>query len=275
MATLKRGDSGDGVKAVQRGLDKLGSLLIVDGDFGPATEAAVVDARIALQAPGPPEADDALQNVLAGIPDPSPELTSPGVTFIGREEVAGPAEYRRMYSRPIWPSKTSGITIGIGYDLNWVSKGQLAADWGDTLSPGTLDLLAALVGVKGTQKRLDSVTDITIPLTDAVRVFLKRMLPVHIKKTRTAYPTLDDLPAPRRTALISLVFNRGNDLSGDRRREMKTIRELIAAGDPEPVADQLDAMTRLWDPATEGGLIKRRQREAILWRSGFEALQLA
>lgn len=275
MATLKRGDSGDGVKAVQRGLDKLGSLLIVDGDFGPSTEAAVVDARIALQAPGPPEADDALQNVLASIPDPSLELTSPGVTFIGREEIAGPGEYRRKYSRPVWPSKTSGITIGIGYDLNWVSKGRFAADWGDTLPPGTFDLLAALVGVNGTQKRLDSVADITIPLTDAVGVFLKRMLPVHIKKTRTAYPTLDDLPAPRRTALISLVFNRGNDLGGDRRREMKTIRDLIAAGDPQPVADQLDAMTRLWDPATEGGLIRRRQREAVLWRSGFEALQLA
>src|SRR5438445_144275 len=106
MVTLKRGDSGDGVKAVQRDLNKLGSLLVVDGDFGPTTEAAVVDARTALGTPGPPEADDPLQTALADIPDPSPALTSPGITFIGREEVAGPAEYRRKYSHPIWPSKT-------------------------------------------------------------------------------------------------------------------------------------------------------------------------
>jgi hypothetical protein len=56
---------------------------------------------------------------------------------------------------------------------------------------------------------------------------------------------------------------------------MKEIRRLLEAGDPEPVADQLDAMVRLWDPATEGGVIKRRRREATLWRSGFPALQLA
>ncbi len=276
MSTLRRGDNGDPVKGLQRGLNKLGSLLVVDGDFGPSTEAAVVDARVALGAPGPAEADDPLQAALVGLPDPSPELTSPGVSFIGREEVAGPAEYRRQYSHPIWPTKPSGITIGIGYDLIAVSKSKLAADWGDVLDQDAFDRLALLVGVAGTAKRLASVADIEIPLPSAVPVFLKRMLPDHIKKTRTAYPSLDTLPAARRSALISLVFNRGNDLKGDRRREMKTIRDLLAAGgDLSPVADQLDAMTRLWNPATEGGLIKRRHREAVLWRSGFEALQLA
>jgi GH24 family phage-related lysozyme (muramidase) len=275
VTNLKRGDSGGGVKALQRGLNKLGSLLIVDGDFGPTTEAAVVDARIALGNPGPSEADDALQTVLANFPDPSPEVSSPGVTFIGREEVAGPAEYRRKYSRPAWPTKASGITIGIGYDLSAVLKGRFTTDWGDILSEEAFDRLALFVGVKGTQNRLDSVADIVVPLTSAVPVFVQRMLPEHIKKTRRAYPTLDNLPAPRRAALISLVFNRGNDLSGDRRREMKKIRDLLAAGLLEPVSDQFDAMTRLWNPTIEGGLIKRRQREAILWRSGFEALQLA
>ena len=275
MPTLRRGDSGSTVKTVQRDLNKLGSLLVVDGDFGPSTEAAVVDASAALAQPGPPEADDALQAALTALADPSPDLTAPGVTFIGREEVAGPTEYRNLYSHPKWPSRASGITIGIGYDLSAVSKKAFAADWKGVLAANAFNRLALLVGVTGTQKRLESVADVAIPLTSAVPVFLTRMLPEHVRRTRAIYPTLDTLPPPRRTALISLVFNRGTDLRGDRRREMKKIQDLLAAGNLTPVADQFDAMARLWDTATEGGLIKRRHREAILWRSGFEALQLA
>jgi hypothetical protein len=102
------------------------------------------------------------------------------------------------------------------------------------------------------------------------------MMPKHVGATRTAYPTLDTLPPARRTALISLVFNRGPDLEGgDRRAEMKRIRELLASGDVDAVAGQFEAMTRLWDPATERGVIERRRKEAILWRLGFPALQLA
>jgi len=86
---------------------------------------------------------------------------------------------------------------------------------------------------------------------------------------------LDNLPPARRTALISLVFNRGGDLEGDRRREMKRIRELLTAGDFDAVAAEFEAMVRLWDPVKEGGVIEPRRREAVLWRAGFVALQLA
>ena len=55
---------------------------------------------------------------------------------------------------------------------------------------------------------------------------------------------------------------------------MREIQRLLAAGRVEDVADQIDAMVRLWDPATAAGLITRRRREAILWRAGFAALQL-
>jgi hypothetical protein len=274
MHTLKRGDTGEPVKAAQRDLNKLGSLLVIDGDFGPMTEAAVAEARSALEIPGPAEVDDVLQGELANVPEPSAELTTPGVTFIGRQEVSGPAEYRRKYSHPIWPTRRSGITIGIGYDLKAVTARQLK-DWDDSLAVDAVERLALVVGVTGTQKRLDSVQDVVIPLPAAIMVFLKRMIPEHVTRTRAIYPTLTSLSAPRPTSLISLVFNRGNDLEGDRHREMKRIRDLLVAEDPDPVADELDAMTRLWDPATEGGVIARRRREAILWRSGFEALQLA
>ncbi len=263
------------VQGLQRGLNKLGLLLLVDGDFGAGTEAAVADARVALNRPGPPQADDGLLEALAQLPEPSAELTAAGVSFIGREEVSSPAEYRKSYRFPTWPTENSGITIGIGYDLAFPSAAQLRADWGAVLPGATIDRLISVLGGPGSQARLAQVKDVDVPLPAAISVFLRRMLPQHIASTRTAYPTLDALPPPRRTALISLVFNRGGTLGDDdRRREMKRIRELLAADDLDAVAEQLEGMVRLWDPAKERGVIERRRREATLWRGGFAALQL-
>ncbi len=263
------------MKELQRQLNRVGSLLLVDGDFGSGTEAAVVDARMVLKLPPSPEADDRLLSALAAVPEPSAELTAPGVAFIGREEVSSPAQYRRRYVHPVWPTANSGITIGIGYDLKFANRAKLDLDWGEVLPPDVLARLAAVSGTAGSAALLQQVADVTVPLLDAVRVFLERMMPEHVTNTRSIYPSLDGLPPARRSALISLVFNRGNDLGGPRRLEMKRIAELLAADQLDPVADQLESMTRLWDPATEGGVIDRRRREATLWRQGFEALQLA
>lgn len=271
---LKRGDSGDVVKNLQRALNKLGSLLLVDGDFGSGTEAAVADARVALGRPGPPQADDDLQNALAGLPELSPELTAPGITFIGREEVESPIEYRQRFRHPVWPTTNSGITIGIGYDLQFANEEKLRADWSDVLPADTIARFVAVLGHPGSDDLLASVADVDVPLPVAITVFLKRMMPDHVAKTRVAYSELDNLPPARRTALISLVFNRGNSLEGDRRREMKRIQELLDSGDFDAVPGQFEAMRRLWDPVKERGLIERRQREATLWRDGFAALQL-
>jgi len=275
IMTLKRGDKGESVRELQRRLNRLGSLLLVDGNFGSSTEIAVVDARRTLRFPAGQEADDDLLEALAQVPEPSAELTAPGVTFVAREEVSSPSEYRRRYKNPVWPTPNSGITIGIGYDLKFVGRAKLNADWGEILPPDVIDRLAAVSGVPGSKERLAQVDDIEVPLLGAVRVFLDRMMPEHVGHTRSAYPELDSLPPHRRTALISLVFNRGKALEGERRREMKRIAELLAAGDLEPVALQLEAMTRLWDPVTAGGVIERRRREARLWRDGFQALLLA
>ncbi len=56
---------------------------------------------------------------------------------------------------------------------------------------------------------------------------------------------------------------------------MRQIQDLLATGNAEGVAEQLDLMSRLWDPDKLPGLIQRRHDEAQLWRSGFEALRLA
>jgi hypothetical protein len=272
---LVRGDSGQRVMELQRSLNKIGSLLRIDGDFGPVTEAAVRDARVALSMPGAPEADDVLEAALAALTEPSEDIGAAGVTFIAREEVSGPQDYRRLYSHPIWPTPSSGITIGIGYDLSAVTQNQFAADWGSSLPPEDLTVLSAVVGLAGTKKRLERVAHVTIGLPLAMQVFLRRMLPDHVPKARQVFPFFDALERPRRTALVSLIFNRGPRMTGPDRVEMRNIRDLLHAGRHDAVADQFDAMVRLWNPKVELGVIARRHHEGTLWRSGFEALQLA
>lgn len=278
---LKLRDHGDAVKALQRGLNKVGSLLLIDGDFGPGTRDAVVDARVALNLPGGPEADDAFQSAVAATPDPFPSLTAAGVTFIAREEVSSADLYRRLYCRPIWPGGESGITIGIGYDLRFVDATAFKADWGAHLPSEALLALAPALGTPGSSALLARVRDaVEAPLAAAMAVLVRRSLPTYIARARGPYPQIDQLPPARQAALASLVYNRGaglqdsQPLAQQNRREMREIQRLLAAGRLEEVADQIDAMVRLWDPEKAAGLIKRRRREATLWRAGFAALQL-
>jgi len=273
---LKPGQSGEAVKMLQRGLNNLGSILLVDGDFGPATRDAVLDVRVVLDMPGGAEADDALQEAVASVPDPFLPLSAAGVTFIARAEVSGPREYRRKYQNPLWPSLESGITIGIGYDLQFVNDDQLRMDWGDHVSLAVITLLSQALGQRGSADQLASVSTVEIPLPAAMSVFMLRSLPRFLGQTRSIYPQIDELQPARRTALVSLVYNRGprlidKDLVRQERREMRVIRDLLAAADFEPIAEQFESMARLFDLS---GLIKRRQDEAKLWRSGFAALQL-
>ncbi len=275
---LTTGSPRELVKGLQRGLNKVGSILLVDGDFGPATHDAVADARVALGLPGLPDADDLFQDRLADVPDPFPRLTAAGVTFIARAEISGPREYRQRFKNPVWPSPQSGITIGIGYDLQEVRLEQFDADWSDRLPRASLDLLGNVVGVVGSRDRLAGVQDVEVPLLDAITVFLTRTLPEFDEQTRQVFPRVPELPPARRTALVSLVYNRGPSLR-DRnkntqdRREMRTIKELLGGGDFEAASEQFDSMARLWEGRLPG-LVKRRHDEARLWRSGFAALQL-
>jgi hypothetical protein len=276
---LRRGDAGEAVKVLQRGLNKVGSLLLVDGRFGSAVGCAIADARTFLHTPGAAEADDALQQMLAVVPDPFPPLTCAGVTFIARAEVACGDQYRRRYCHPTWPSAKSGITIGIGYDLQFVDGIQFRADWDTYLPDLTVEQLVDACGGVGSKNRLTKVTDAIVPLPAAMSVFTTSTLPRFLAQTRSAYPSLESLTPARRTALVSLVYDRGPRLS-DRdqvrqdRREMRAIRDLLAAGDQEAVADQFDDMARLWSPAELPDLIERRHNEARLWRSGFAPLLL-
>ncbi len=276
---LRRGDAGDTVKALQRGLNKLGAMLLVDGRFENGTVDAVSDAWSVLKRTGPPQADDSFVSAVAEAPDPFPPATAAGLTFIARQEVTSASAYRQKYQKPCWPSAQSGITIGIGYDCQFVSPDQFRQDWSEWLPDDAIERLLTILGRVGSREGLAALDSVSVPLNAAVTVFAKRSLQQCLASTRGIYPQVDRLSPPRKTALLSLVYNRGARLTDkdprrEERREMRTIQDLLNEGRDDEVAAQFESMTRLWDGAGLAGLVQRRKAEATLWRMGFTALQL-
>jgi GH24 family phage-related lysozyme (muramidase) len=182
-------------------------------------------------------------------------------------------DFEGMDSPPGWPGGSSGVTIGIGYDLGYVTVDQFESDWGGYLSISQIESLRIVVGLKGikAKNKVANFSDIKIKRADAEKVFLERTIPLTQLKTEHAFPVIDDLPADAQGALVSLVYNRGASMvdnsSQDRRREMRAIRDAVAVKDLKEIATQLRLMKRLWVGKNLGGLLKRRDAEADLVES--------
>jgi GH24 family phage-related lysozyme (muramidase) len=171
-----------------------------------------------------------------------------------------------------WPKGSSGITIGIGYDLGFVTEDQFEEDWSPFLSGDEIGRLKNVIGLSGDEaaQRASEFGDIRIKRPDAEQVFKERTLPLYSQRTEDAFPGLDQLPAAVQGALVSLVFNRGAGMTGDSRREMRAVRDAVAAGDLQEIANQIRAMKRLWEGKGLGGLLKRRDAEADLVESAID-----
>ena len=172
-----------------------------------------------------------------------------------------------------WPGGQSGITIGIGYDLGYVTVDQFESDWGEVLDANTCTKLQSCIGLRGSnaKARAGALSNIHIDRTEAEKVFEEQTLPMCMQRTEQAFPGVDDLPADAQGALVSLVYNRGASMIDnspeDRRREMRAICNAVARGDLQEIADQLRAMKRLWIGKNLAGLIARREAEAKLVES--------
>ncbi len=261
---LRRPAEGPDVERLQSLLNRVGALLKVDGDFGPGTERAVKEAQglAGHQASG--VADAALWTWLEAQPEPSPVMPVEAVTFLVAEEVGSRAFYDSHAAFPHFPGVSSGVTLGIGYDLRFHEAAELERDWGAVLGPEALAKLKGHVGKKGSKDAVDALKAIRIPFPSAWRVFTRASLPKYVDKTRNAFPGFDALPPLARGALVSLVYNRGAGMDGDKRREMRAIRDHIAGGRFDAVPAEFESMKRLWP--TNAGLKARRDKEAALWR---------
>ncbi len=279
---LKRGDKGEDVFRLQSFLNRVGAMLIADGEFGPATDRGVRYAQDFANQPVTGIADFSLWSWLESRPEPFPRLETNGVAFIAEEETGGLAFYHAHTQWPHYPGEASGITIGVGYDLRWNSKEDFRATWGECLSDIALAELSKDIGKRGTKARVRELRQIgvEVPFKTAWPVFIEKTLSRFYSDSKAIYPSLDRLPGLCRSVLVSIVFNRGNDLKGNRRKEMRTIQTILARADQAgfskaqiknilaEVEDQIVSMKRLWNPSS--GVFKRRQAEANLWRSGLE-----
>jgi len=164
-------------------------------------------------------------------------ISRKSIELIIKHEVGGRAVYEKRYQKPIWAGGDSGCTIGLGYDIGYVTEKQFFSDW-DGLNLNFLNALRKVVGIKG-----ESV---------------KSMMRGEILQVRIPYNFAT------RGALVSMIYNRGNKLDGDRRKEMRAIVELVAKADYEGIADQIERSKRLWENVGLDGLVKRREEEADL-----------
>jgi hypothetical protein len=198
-------------------------------------------------------------------------LSKKSLELILEFEVGGGENYyNKFLKNPAWPEGQSGVTIGVGYDLGYVNKTEFSEDWKD-LPKETFDRLYKVVGIKGYNAKnlIRGLKDITIPWELSLQVFTNKTVTKFWNLTRDTFPNFDKMPEDAKGGLVSLVFNRGSALEGDRRREMKLIRDgmrITNTFDQKAlsfIANQIRSMKRIWiGGSIEKGMSRRREAEA-------------
>jgi hypothetical protein len=200
-------------------------------------------------------------------------LSKKSLDLILEFEVGGGENYyNKFLKNPAWPEGQSGVTIGVGYDLGYVNKAEFSEDWKD-LPKDIFDRLYKVVGIKGYNAKnlIRGLKDISIPWELSLQVFNNKTVTKFYNLTKNTFPNFDNLPEDAKGGLVSLVFNRGNALEGDRRREMKLIRDgmkITNTFDQKAlsfIANQIRNMKRIWiGGSIEKGMSRRRDAEAKL-----------
>ena len=189
-------------------------------------------------------------------------------------EVSSKTVYeRKHYDRPTYPGGSSGVTIGIGYDLGYVSPELFVADWGDLIADK--DVLRRLSGTctqtgKAAEEFIPELQDIQVNWDIAQREF-GREIKKYVALTLSQLPNFAALSENRRGALVSLVYNRGPSFDvpakgpqPDRYAEMRNIKSHMIQKDFDAIPDEIQQMARLW-PGVKG-LVERRNAEAALFK---------
>jgi GH24 family phage-related lysozyme (muramidase) len=180
----------------------------------------------------------------------------------------GEKYYNKFLKHPTWPGAQSGVTICVGEDLGYMSKGEFSQYFGGINFQDRLRL-ERCIGIKGSKAKpaADNVRDIVIPWATAIDIFRTKRILAEVAKTQRAFPGCDDLPDDAFGALVSLIYNRGAGMDGERRSEMRNIRLHVRTGSLAGIAQELRRMKRLWVGQGLDGLLKRREAEAQLVES--------
>jgi hypothetical protein len=205
---------------------------------------------------------------------PTPAISDNAIDLIIAFEVSSREVYERKYRHPIWPRGRSGITIGIGYDVGYVTKADLARDWSSYLPQADLDSLGQACGVTGDSAAalVQRLAHIDISYGDAHGVFTAVSVTRYTRLTVHSLANTAALNPDSLGALVSLVYNRGASFQkdGDRYREMRAIHADMQAQAFADIPAQIRSMKRIWiGEPDSAGLVKRRELEARLFELGL------
>jgi len=187
-------------------------------------------------------------------------------TSVVRFESGGKNYYEKFLKRMTWPGGESGITMGIGADLGYMSVEEFDKYFAKYFTPEEVNLLKSVIGLKASEARnvLMRVKHIELSWTNAHEAFINWTLPKFWRMANNLWPGLDQLKEEAQVALVSIVFNRGTSIAGSSRIEMKNIKELVIKKDYKGIAGQIRSMKRLWLNKNLDGLLSRRETEAIM-----------
>ena len=76
-----------------------------------------------------------------------------GLKWIVQFEISSEAFYNRFLKHPTWPGGASGVTIGIGYDLGYVSAAQMRRDWDGKIADADVKALEKVCRLKAEDAR--------------------------------------------------------------------------------------------------------------------------
>ena len=102
-------------------------------------------------------------------------------------------EMEGFSSKPDWPGAQSGVTIGFGYDLGYVTVDQFESDWGERVRADVCKRLKAVVGLRAqrARNRVGELSDIRLSRNAAEQVFDTRTLPLYELRTAQAFPGVE------------------------------------------------------------------------------------
>ena len=182
----------------------------------------------------------------------------------------GEKYYNKKLSRFTWPGGASGPTIGIGIDTAYYSAKEIAVIF-SFLDDDEIKKIQGASGKTGPAGKeytaVLSEEGIVVTWAQALDIFKQLTWTKFANAAEKAFPGLVDLEDDAYGAIVSLVFNRGTSMSGDGRKEMRTIRSLVLEKDYKGIANQIRAMKRLWIGKGLDGLLTRRDAEADLVES--------
>ena len=183
-------------------------------------------------------------------------------------EVGGGKSYYDKYlSKFTWPKGQSGPTIAIGIDCAYYTAEELKKIF-SFLPEDQIKLIQGAVGKSGvagqTYTEVLKKAGIVVSWEQALEIFNNLTWAKFTKMAEKAFPGLSELHPDAYGAIVSIVFNRGASTTGDSRKEMAKIKELVPKKDYKGIAQEIKNMKRLWVGKGLDGLLKRRDAEAEL-----------